>query len=147
MQRIIFEADTTSELFAMVQQWSLQQREVLDGMNDIRKRLNRLRSLAMASNQQISDVKNILDGINDLTNVLSSNVNKVVASEATQLALIQQLQAQVASGTTVDPADLETLKASAESRRASLQAISDTLQAIAKDPVNPVPDPPVVGEV
>jgi hypothetical protein len=81
-----------------------------------------------------------LSQIDALTNQLATVLQSVVTNEQNQIALINQLRAEVAAG---GPAAqlLDQLDASSASRVTALQAVADALVPLASDPSNPVPDP------
>ena len=106
--------------------------------NDV---LVEVKKLGSVMAKQYADLASALAGINDITNDLSASVDKVVLNEAAQIALIQALRDQIASGSPVTVEQLEQAVTTAESRKAALAAIAENLRAIASDPAVPVPPP------
>jgi len=66
--------------------------------NDV---LVEVKKLGSVMAKQYADLASALAGINDITNDLSASVDKVVLNEAAQIALIQALRDQIASGSPV----------------------------------------------
>ena len=118
---------------ADLQQILKSQRMILEGITDLKA--TGVQLMAKGDALQAS-----LQQIDALTNQLATILQFVVTNEQNQVALINQLRAEVAAGGPA-AALLDQLDAASSSRVAALQAVADTLTPLASDPTNPVPEP------
>ena len=118
---------------ADLQQILKSQRMILEGITDLKA--TGVQLMAKGDALQAS-----LQQIDALTNQLATILQSVVTNEQNQVALINQLRAEVAAGGPA-AALLDQLDAASSSRVAALQAVADTLTPLASDPTNPVPEP------
>jgi ABC-type transporter Mla subunit MlaD len=107
-------------------------RAVLDKLQDITGALGRLGDAVTALQAQGAKAMAVLDAVKQLCVDIDAATNDVAKEVAEQAATIEDLKQQIAKGGTITEADLQPVAD-------ALNATSARLKQIAADPTNPVP--------